>query len=195
MAKGIPSVLPYKELDLQELVLVKTNIAGYFFDGFLNVDHSLKTTITTHPVQEGASIADHAFNEPAEVSMTIKMSDTKKDIVSNQFAGIAYTRSVGAFNVLKELQKQRIPFQVHTRLQTYQNMMITSISVSDSLEDLYGLEATVNMQEILVANVKTVRISKRVQTTSSSSSGTKNGREIDSSILRMITDWAGIKVN
>lgn len=194
MAKGLPKILPYKEDALQELVLIKTNIAGYFFDGFLNVDHSLRTTITTHPVQEGANISDHAYNEPVELVMTIKMSDTKSDIVNSQFAGISYTRSVGAFNILKEIQKQRLAFQVHTRLDTYQNMMITGLSVSDSLESLYGLEATVSLKQILVANVKTVKISKRIQTTVSSSSGTKNPREVDESILSKILTYYNLSL-
>lgn len=186
--------LPYLQEDLQELILIKTNIAGYFFDGFMNVDHSFKTTVTSHPVQTGANISDHAYDEPAEVSMTIIMSDTKSDKVAGQFAGISYTRSVAAFNILRELQKQRIPLQVHTRLQTYKNMLITSLSVSDSITTLNGLEASVTMEEILVSNIKTVKISKRVQTTNTTSSGEKNAKEIDSTLLRMIAEYVGYKV-
>ena len=162
MANGLPDKLPYLEKDLQELVLVKTNIAGFFFDGFINIDHSFRTTITSHPVQTGANISDHAYNEPTELRMTIKMSDSSQDIVDGQFAGMAYTRSVAAFNVLKELNYQRLAFQVHTRLATYQNMMIESLSISDDLQNLHGLEAVVNMKELLVAEAKTVKISKKL---------------------------------
>ena len=194
MSKGLPDTLPYLQEDLQELVLIKTNLAGFFFDGFLNVDHTFKTTITSHPVQTGANIADHAYNEPAEVRMTIKMSDTSSDIVDGQFEGIAYTRSVGAFTILKQLSDQRLAFQVHTRLQTYQNMMIESISISDDLENLHGLEANVSLKELLVAQVKTVKISKRVQTTGSSSTGDKQAKEIDSSLLLMWAQSLGFSV-
>lgn len=195
MSKGLPSILPYKQDSLQELVLIKTNIAGFFFDGFLSIDHSYKTTITSHPVQTGANISDHAYNEPAELRIVIKMSDAKEDIVGGQFAGIAYTRSVGAFNILKQLNEQRMAFQVHTRLATYQNMMISGISISDDLDNLYGLEASVDLQQILVASTKTVKISKRVQTTASTSVGSKNAKKIDSSLLYMWAQSLGFDVS
>ena len=38
MAQGLPIKLPWEDITMSELVLVKTNIAGYFFDGFLEVN-------------------------------------------------------------------------------------------------------------------------------------------------------------
>jgi len=183
MGKGLPAVLPYQEPNASELVLIKTNIAGYFFDAVLDVTHSQKTNITSHPVQTGANVTDHAFLEPARLTMTIKMSDTKVSTIPSQFAGIAYTKSVGAYRILEQLQQQRLSFQVHTRLKTYQNMMIESLDIQDSLETLYGLEVTIEMVEILVASEKIVKISKRVQATDSSSVGAINGSAVNESLL------------
>ena len=38
-----------------ELIYVKTNIAGYFFDAFLDMEHTSEMKITSHPVQQGAN--------------------------------------------------------------------------------------------------------------------------------------------
>lgn len=174
--KELPDPLPYLQDDLQKLVLIKTNIAGFFFDGFISTQHQLSATVTSHPVQDGAQISDHIYVDPSRVTMEIKMSDSNKGSavkngVQDQFFGLAYTRSVGAWNVLKQLMQQRIMFQVHTRLDTYQNMVITSLSSRDTLDNLYGLSATVEMEEVLIANVKTVKVTARTQATADSNTG------------------------
>lgn len=174
--KELPDPLPYLQDDLQKLVLIKTNIAGFFFDGFISTQHQLSATVTSHPVQDGAQISDHIYVDPSRITMEIKMSDSNKGSavkngVQDQFFGLAYTRSVGAWNVLKQLMRQRIMFQVHTRLDTYQNMVITSLSSRDTLDNLYGLSATVEMEEVLIANVKTVKVTARTQATADSNTG------------------------
>lgn len=187
MANGLPINLPWQNITDSELLLVKTNIAGYFFDGFLDVSHSVNTVVTSHQVQKGASIADHAYIEPVEVTMTVKMSDAMSGMKEAQFQGISYTRSTAAYRILREIQKQRLAFQVHTRLETYQNMMITGLSVQDDLQNLNGLKCTVTMQELLVASEKTVKISKREQTTTTNNSGTIQAKDLtDESLLYMI---------
>ena len=172
MAQGLPKELPWQNISMQELILVKTNIAGYFFDGFLDVNHQISTTLTTHQVQKGSSLTDHAYLEPVELTMTVKMSDAMSGMVESQFKGISYTRSTAAYKILRELQKQRVAFQVHTRLETYQNMMITSLSVDDDYTNYTGLLCTVSLKEVLVAKETTVKISKRQQTTASYNNGT-----------------------
>lgn len=163
-----------QQLSDNELILIKTNIAGWFFDGFMEVDHELSTTVTSHQVQKGASVSDHAYINPVEVSMVIKMSDAMESISKSQesmYAGISYTRSTAAYRILEQLQRNRVPFQIHTRLLTYKNMLITNLSVQDDINNLYGLECKVTMQELLVSAEKKVTISTRTQTTTTSNAG------------------------
>lgn len=187
MANGLPINLPWQDITNEELILVKTNIAGYFFDGFLDVSHSVNTVITSHQVQKGANISDHAYVEPVEVTMTVKMSDAMSGMKESQFQGISYTRSTAAYKILREIQKQRLAFQIHTRIETYQNMMITGLSVQDDLDNLNGLKCTVTMKELLVASEKTVKISKREQVTTTNNAGTVQAESMeDESLLSMI---------
>ena len=187
MANGLPINLPWQDITNEELILVKTNIAGYFFDGFLDVSHSVNTVVTSHQVQKGANISDHAYVEPVEVTMTVKMSDAMSGMRESQFQGISYTRSTAAYRILREIQKQRLAFQIHTRIETYQNMMITGLSVQDDLDNLNGLKCTVTMKELLVASEKTVKISKREQVTTTNNAGTVQAESMeDESLLSMI---------
>lgn len=182
-------------LVFDELIYCKTNLAGYFFDGFMQINHTLATTITSHQVQQGVSVSDHAYMEPIEVQMTIKMSDAHQDVIyalQNQFEGVSYVRSVGAFEVLKQLMEDRTPFMIHTRLHTYYNMLITNITVQDDINSLNGLEATVTMKELIVVKEKSVKITSRTQTTASSDSGTTSASSVSTSLFRSLAGDNGI---
>lgn len=143
-----------------ELIYVKTNIAGLFFDAILSVSTEHNAVITSHPVQNGANISDHMYMEPVQITMEIGMSDAMASMVRGQWTG-AGTKSVSAYRKLCELQEARIPFSVLTRLNRYENMVIRSISVNDDAGTYYGLRATVSMQQILLANVATEKVSAR----------------------------------
>ncbi len=179
--------LPYKLSKYKNLIYAKTNVAGYFFDAFLRVDHTSKLNITDHPVETGANISDHAFLEPAELVMEIGMSDTAKSIVKGQFVSTR-SRSVTAYQLLKELQQQRIPLQIHTRLANYKNMLIETISVPDDYTTLYALKATVTFREVIIASTKTVKISARPNTTNSTNRGNVEPVEANKSILKQLSE-------
>ena len=74
-------------IDVSQLIYVKTNIGGWFFDAFLSINHESKLTITDHPIQSGSSITDHAFLESRTLTFEIGMSDAAKDFVPGQFEG------------------------------------------------------------------------------------------------------------
>lgn len=189
MANGLSIILPYKKEEQQQLIKIKTNIAGYFFDGFMEVEHTSKVQITSHPIQTGANISDHAYEEPDELNMKIIMSDAMSSISEDsekQFAGIAYTRSVGAYKILRELLKQKKVFSVGTRLKTYDNMMMQSLTVNDNADSMNGLVADISMRQIFVVNEKTVKVSTREQTTNSSSDAIENAEQMNESSLAQL---------
>lgn len=145
------------------LLYCKTNIGGYFFDGVLNVSHSSRLTITQNPVETGASVVDHAYLNPAEITMKIVVSDVHQSIVPGQF-GEGWRRHTSAWKILKKLQSDRIPVSVFTKLGLYDNMLIESLSSDDNYETIDSLIAIVSLREIPVATLKTVKISKADQT-------------------------------
>jgi hypothetical protein len=183
----VSPVLDLNNEAIKQLVYVKTNVGGWFFDAFLRMDHTSKLKITEHPVQTGAAITDHAFLEPATLTMEIGMTDVAESIIPGQFTG-GWSRSVTAYQLLLELQKQRIPVQILTRLKLYKNMLIEVISVPDDYKTLYGLKATVAFKEILIAQVTTVKISTRPQVTDSTNRGVVEPVEPNKSILKDLGD-------
>ncbi|MDY6148960.1 MAG: hypothetical protein SPI35_08100 [Porphyromonas sp.] len=183
-------------LGVQQLLMVKTNIGGYFFDAVFTVDTEHSLTITQHPVQTGANISDHAFVNPIRMSMQVGVSDAMAYRIGADYGGDGGTKSVQAYRLLCKLQELRTPMQVVTRLNTYNNMLIESIDVSDDVSTLCALKATVNLVQVLVVNVGTEKVSARAWTTDSSR---KPPQEIqpkgdNSTILRKFEKGTGLGV-
>jgi hypothetical protein len=176
-------ILDLSAPEIKDLIYAKTNVGGWFFDAYLKMNHTSRLTITEHPVQTGAALTDHAFLQPRELSMDIGMSNVATSFVPGQFSQ-GYSRSVTAFQVLKDLQASRVPIQVHTRLGLYQNMLIEVLSAPDDYMTLNGLKATVTFREILVAQVKTVKISARPAVTDNSKRGSPEPVNPNQSILK-----------
>lgn len=184
-------VQPFKEIqnnDYDALLYCKTNIAGFFFDGFLNVSHERKLTTTSSPVETGAAIVDHAYVEPAKITMKIIVSDVHQSLIPGQFDG-GYARHTQAWQLLKQLQNDRIPMYVFTKLDTYENMLITSITADDNADTFECLIADVELTEIPVARVKEVKITKADQTTVNTEMGKVTGYNVDQSVLKSLINY------
>lgn len=170
------------------MLYCKTNIGGYFFDGFMSVEHTRELEMTENPVETGASVIDHAYVKPAEVTMQIKMSDVHQSLVAGQFSDGRF-RSTSAWKVLKTIQDNRIPVTVFTRLGLYENMMIQTLSATDDSSTFRSLNATVKLKELPVARVRTIKISKASSTTDSTALGNIQASTTDQSVLSMLMGW------
>lgn len=171
---GLSGIMSAAMSALVQTVLVKTNIGGLMFDAIFSVDTEHSLTITQHPVQTGASMSDHAFVNPVRISMQIGMSDAMAYRKGMTYANLGPTKSISAYRMLCELQAARTPLDVVTRLNTYHNMLIESIAVSDDVSTANGLKATVGLVQVLVVDVATEKTSARNWT---SGSGSKNGEQ------------------
>ncbi|MFV0241380.1 MAG: phage baseplate protein [Lacrimispora sphenoides] len=165
----------------------KLKIGGLVFDAILKTDHNSKVTATSHPIESGASISDHAFVEPVEISIELAVSDSER----NRGTFGSGNRSVKAFQELTKLQRSRKLITVVTRFKTYSNMLIMSVSTPDDYITMNAFRAMVILKEIPVVSTHTVSITARatssstqVQKTGSTNSGTKQAAEPKQSILK-----------
>lgn len=177
-------------LSYDAMLLCKTNIGGYFFDGFVSVSHRRDLTITDNPVETGASVADHAYVNPTTLTMNVIMSDVHESIISGQFTDRTF-RHTSAWHILKQIQENRIPVDVFTKLGYYKNMLIQSISADDTYKTFRGLNATVTLREIPIARVKTVKISAASQTTINTEMAQIEADTVDQSILSRAMEQLG----
>ncbi|EKQ56265.1 MULTISPECIES: phage baseplate protein [unclassified Clostridium] len=171
----------------QEVVktYLETSQGNYMFDAYFNITHNSELEVTEHPVQTSANVSDHAFMQPLELTFEVGMSDVMSDVTNSNYESFSSdtTRSINAYKKLRELQSNRIPINVVTKLWIYNNMMIKTLSAVDSNTTAYGLRATVTLKEILVATVTTVKISERPQKSEETNEGDQKVQKVDESLL------------
>ena len=158
-------------MDKVTTMIVSPTMGRIVFDAVFSTDHSANATITQHPVQSGASISDHAYMEPDEVSAEVGMTDTAASISGGA------SRSVNAYAQLRALMELREPFTLITRLRTYQNMLITSISAPDDYKTMNALRASIVFQQVNIVSVSTTTVQEMVtssKTTTNKSSSSKS---------------------
>lgn len=181
-------------MTVEAMLYCKTNIAGYFFDGFMDIDVASELEVTENPVETGTAIADHSYVKPTEVTMQVIMSDVHQSLVPGQFTG-GWSRSVTAYKILKEIQTKRIPITVLCRLGLFENMVIRRLQANDTADTYQALSATVTLVELPIARIKTVEISLASQTTINTEMGKLQAVDTtdkeDESILYMLGFGAG----
>lgn len=181
-------------MTVEAMLYCKTNIAGYFFDGFMDIDVASELEVTENPVETGTAIADHSYVKPTEVTMQVIMSDVHQSIAPGQFTG-GWSRSVTAYKILKEIQTKRIPIAVLCRLGLFENMVIRRLQANDTADTYQALSATVTLVELPIARIKTVEISLASQTTINTEMGKLQAVDTtdkeDESILYMLGFGAG----
>lgn len=125
----------------------RVSIGGLIFNAVLNTNHVSKITATSHPVEGGANITDHAFVDPAEVTIEIGMTDCNGAGVSDKM-----------FASLQSLQNSRRPIVIQTRFKRYGNMLIMSMSVPDDYKTVNALKAVLMCREIIIVGTQTVTV-------------------------------------
>lgn len=135
-------------------------LGGITFDAWLEESHEDSLTITDHPVEQGASISDHAYLKPRTVTLRYGVSDVPPP-------GEALTdgarRSIAVYEKLLELQGSREPFNLVTGKRLYRNMLIETLStVTDASSD-NAMIVTIDCREVIIVNTAVTSLPPRTR--------------------------------
>lgn len=152
----------------------------YVFDAVLSLEHEQRLEKTRHPVQTGADLSSHAYLQPAHVVLYVGMSDAMQSYATGMdptqppyvqpWTG-APSKSVSTYQQMISLQASRQPLTLTTRLQTYTNMLITSVTPQEDYRTLTGLRMRVEMEQVFTAAIATAPVSARPQDTQQTNLG------------------------
>lgn len=164
------------QLGLQSLLIKpRRSIGAIIAQVTVEESHHDEMVITDHPVEQGASIADHAFLRPAE--LTIKCGWSDSPTVPGLLAGLANTvtstvKGVSAllsgntptqvkdmYAKLLKLQADREPFDVYTGKRVYKSMLIKSLSTVTDRSTANVLMITVVLQQVIIVTTQLVTVS------------------------------------
>lgn len=154
-------------------VSIKSNTTGYtyFFDVTFKETHSFTNQITQNPVQTGAAVNDHVYQQPCTFTWDVGASDCFASITGS--SGIA--SSTQAFAVLEFMWQTADVITVTTEFHQYTNMIIKSFVVNRDKNTMFGMRATVVFQQIIVTEAVAISVSQKTtsdpQATGKSNSG------------------------
>lgn len=137
------------------------SLGGMTFDAWLLLNHNTSLTITQHPVETGAAITDHSYNNPRRFSFNVGMSDV---ISAPSVPGLA-TRSINAYQTLVEMERSRIPVDLVSKYGVYPNILIESVDAVDTYQTKTAGRYTINLVEIITADTRFTKVSSNPQAT------------------------------
>jgi hypothetical protein len=161
--------------------------------------HSDTLEITEHPVEIGASVADHAYKKPSEVVMEVGFSGggALLDFASNLTAtGLLGLSSQETYQEILNLQASRIPFDVVTGKRLYSNMLIRALEVTTDRTTENVLSAILTLREVIISRTQQITVADKanmkngVSTSAVINTGTKTTKPLNSSLLQKAHDLA-----
>lgn len=147
----------------------QVSINGYPIDVAVSEDHQFDSDVTDWPVEQGADITDNARARPITVTVNGLVSDTPIGDLATTRATETAAGSGGngsrpsndAFARLLAIRDARQPVSITTSLQTFPNMMLTSLSVPRDAKTGKSLRFRATFKQVrIVTNARTtVRVS------------------------------------
>lgn len=140
-------------------------------DVTIDEHHSDRLQVTQHPVANNTPISDHAYLLPKTLTMRCGWTNANPvgaavegfmagglvGLGSGLLGSLTEQRVTEIYQSLRDLQATREPISVTTGKRTYQNMLITELSVTTDRHTEYSLILECQMQEVLIVTTSTTQ--------------------------------------
>jgi hypothetical protein len=137
--------------------IVPPNFQPFVADCVPEEHHEDTMEITQHPVEQGASIADHAYKLPAEVTLNYIYSSSTKRGGSGQNVNYNQNFLQQMYQNFLALQAQRVLFQLYTGKRYYPQMLIKSLSVVTDPANENILNMRILCKELIIVTTTTTQ--------------------------------------
>jgi len=117
-------------------------------------------TITKQPVQQGATISDHAFKNPVLFSMQMLFRFNTSQSLSQIYASLI------------ALQNQLTPFTCITPKRTYRNMLFATLSQTTDKKTENCLAISASFEQVIIVNIGVITIPPSQLTSPASNAAT-----------------------
>ena len=105
-------------------------------DAMLDESHEWSAEATSNPVEEGAPVTDHVIEQADKLSIRGVVTDAPLNASSSILGliggGSADNKTQSVFDLLNTLIKKREVLTVYTKHKTYDDMVLTSVTIPRS---------------------------------------------------------------
>ena len=188
-------------------------IGGIQLDAVISESHVNKVSLTNNPVEFGAEITDNAVVQHKQINILAEVSDTPLgvaalgqivDLVTGLFGTSTsenITRSNAAYNAVIQLQEEREPIEIQTKLKLYTNMVIKKVATIQDKDTSRIVRMSIDLQQVIITQSEIVQLteeqlragSAKEQASPAEKSGRKEAVEppasTKKSVLKVGIDW------
>ena len=131
-------------------------------DATISTNINLRNKVTSHPVENRASISDHAFNENAQIEVLAVTTNTPvpskvkttKNTLTNSGNEFDPSRVKRAYDIVKRWYRERTLITVVTDVESFQNCVITDLKVPRSVEWANAVQFNISFEQIRVSSTR-----------------------------------------
>lgn len=151
--------------------------------------------VTSHAVGVGSRVTDHFTRENPRFSLQGVASNTPvTTTVYNNVSGTAGKRTKNVYDVLKDMYMNASVFTLVADLDSYENCVISNFGFTQNAQQAEALYVDLQIEQLRVVSSRRVAAiipnlnpEVAVDSQPATHQGTKQGREFDSSTLRVLS--------
>src|SRR5687768_1859647 len=137
-------------------------VEGYAIDAAITEEHTLEAEITQYPIEKGGTITDHRRKLPRSVTMELVVSDTPLGDAARvreleDQSGLSDSGALPsdeAYAFFKAIHEDGTLFEVVTNLETYQSMLLETLSIPLDAETGHAFVSTATFREVVIAELR-----------------------------------------
>ena len=128
-------------------------------DATIKVGHKSTSTVTRHPVEEGADIADHTRPEPDSISVEAVVSNTPMtpEQVARFDAAGGGKYAEGVYEQLLGFKETGTLCTVTTSKRTYRSMVLSAVNLDETVKNAGAVAMSLMFEHIIVVKNKLTR--------------------------------------
>lgn len=121
---------------------------------------NLKATLTKYPVERGVKVSDH--RQPENQQLQLECFWSNAPVISREeLPANVDQRASDAYAFLKKCHSSESFLTVFTPFETFENMAIVSLTIPFTTETGDGLQASVSLEQVTIADSRSVRVVTR----------------------------------
>ena len=139
------------------MILLNTSDGDIQLDATLREDTETNSTLTSHPIEFGAVISDHVFDNPKTYVVEGGVTDTPMGFVGDDPAGDSFsgsnaTRSQAAWELLQRIKAAGDVFDVQTGLELIEDVVLISLVNSREAATSKALFVRMTLQQVILTD-------------------------------------------
>jgi hypothetical protein len=158
-------------IGLDMILLATRKLGDIAISAAIEETYSDEIVITEHPLEDGKSVNDHAYQKPREVVIKCGWSNADysalrgssiKQFVSDGSGSMTSGSYVdGIYSQLLKLQSDRQTFDIVTSRRKYKNMMLQALSVVNDVTTAGTLMVTATCRQVTIVETRVTTLPPR----------------------------------